>query len=278
MARLSRRIGGTSAFALALNITIWLSVCSSMLAAPSNSSGVEDDYTSRADYRQQEPTVIRTVPSSFLLNKFQSSSPAEVDVFQMNESAFTFAKDGFQFVRRDPDIKEVATEMEKWNQHPRTRQVKTKLAELQYHMAHHMRRFLRRVLPSNMKAYDVKFRALPNKSGDSPHQNEKPQLHQDFNRFPFRVWFPRQRLDGGLIVSPSKGPPFQLFGSSVDVGDAWVFHSDVFHGPEPSNEPEERGYVGTFSFCDNSEGLCFENEHGEEDEIIAQQPRLFLSA
>lgn len=178
---------------------------------------------------------------------------------------FTFAKDGFQFVSQDPDVKEIVTKLDEWNQNPRTRRVKTKSGELQWHMESHMRRFLRKVLPPNLKAYDVTFRALPNKNGESVHQKEKVELHKDFNSHDFRVWLPRQHLGGGLIVSPSKEPPFQLFGGSVDVGDAWVFHSGVYHGPSPWKEPDERGYFGTVSFCTFGEGSCFEEVEDDPD-------------
>lgn len=139
-----------------------------------------------------------------------------------------------------------------------------------------MRRFLRKVLPSHIKAYDVKFRALPVKNGVSAHQNEKPELHKDFNKHALRLWLPKQALKGGLIVSPNQGLPFQFFGTSVDVGDAWVFHSDIYHGPSPLEEPEDRGYFATVSFCLRSEGSCMD-EDPEETEETGLVPALLVA-
>jgi len=224
----------------------------------------------------QAPSVFRTVPSTFLLKKFQGTEPHEIDVYQIDPSMFTFAKDGLQFVSQDPDIIEVIAKLEEWDQHPRTMQVKTKVGELQWHMQVHMRKFLRKVLPSNIKAYDVKFRALPVLNGDSTHQNVKPELHKDFNTHSFRVWLPKRSLDGGLIVSPNNEPPFQLFGGAAEAGDAWVFHAAVYHGPAPWSEPVDRGYFGTVSFCDFAEGACF-HEAESEDVDAYLSPTLLLA-
>jgi len=219
--------------------------------------------------------MFRKVSSMYLLKKFHELTPYEISVFQVDTSMFTFAKDGFQFVSQDADIKAIVAKLDMWSHNPRTRRVKTKIGELQWHMESHMRNFLRKVLPPHIKAYDVTFRMLPIKDGSSAHQNEKPELHQDFNKHDFRVWLPRQHLKGGLIVSPSTEPPFQLFGGSVDVGDAWVFHSGVYHGPAPWEEPPDRGYFGTVSFCRFGEGSCWEEEQDQEDD--STPPALFLS-
>lgn len=206
--------------------------------------------------------VVGKVSSTYLLKKFHGADTQEIDVYQIDPLKFTFARDGFQFVFQDPDVREIVASLDNWSQNLRTRQVKTKIGELQWHMESHMRRFLRKVLPPQTKAFDVKFRMLPIKDGGSLHQNEKPELHKDFNKHDFRVWLPRRHLDGGLIVSPNTDAPFQLFGGQVDVGDAWVFHSGVYHGASPWKEPEDRGYFGTVSFCTYSEGSCW---NGEEE-------------
>mmetsp|Transcript_1536 Transcript_1536/g.2260 ORF Transcript_1536/g.2260 Transcript_1536/m.2260 type:complete len:301 (-) Transcript_1536:380-1282(-) len=247
-------------------------VISSTSSSPTLSSDIRNGTSLSA--KEGAPEVFRKVPSTYLPDKFQAESPDEIDVFQIDPSMFTFAKDGFQFVSQDPDVKEIVTKLDKWSQNPRTRRVKTKIGELQWHMASHMRRFLRKVLPPHIKAYDVTFRVLPNKDGESVHQNEKAELHTDFNKHDFRVWVPRRRLDGGLIVSPSTAPPFQLFGGSVDMGDAWVFHSGVYHGPAPWKEPADRGFFGTVSFCTSGEGSCWKEE---EEEDALPPPTLLLS-
>jgi len=210
-----------------------------------------------------------------LLKKFHGPDPYDISVRQIDPSMFTFAKDGMQFVSQDPDIKEIVTKLDEWSQHPRTLQVKTKIGELQWHMQWHMRKFLRKVLPPHIKAYDLKFRALPDIGGNSAHQNTKAELHQDFNKHDFRLWLPKQRLAGALIVSPSTAPPFQLFGGSVDVGDAWVFQSNMFHGAAPWNDPVDRGYFGTVSFCLFGEGSCWEEER-DEKEMIPSSPVLLI--
>lgn len=124
-------------------------------------------------------------------------------------------------------------------------------------------------------AHKIHFRALPNKDGYSPHQNTKAQLHKDFSSHDLRFWLPKRRLDGGLIVSPQReltdGRAAQLFGSSVDIGDAWVFRSDVYHGAAPWQEPEDRGYFGTVS-------LWKEPDQEEEDKNIPDATSTMLLA
>ncbi|CAE8601787.1 unnamed protein product [Polarella glacialis] len=225
----------------------------------------------------QNASVFRKLSSTYLPSKFRDSHGDEMDVYQADESTFSFARgDGLQFVSQDLDVREIVTKLDQWNKNVRTLRVKTKTGELQWHMTSHMRSFLRKVLPPHIKAYDVKFRALPTKGGNSPHQNDKAELHQDFNQHDFRLWLPRQRLNGGFIVSPSAKPPFQLYGGSADVGDAWIFHSGMYHGPAPwEDEPAaDRGFIGTVSFCTYGEGSCWKNEEEQEEDVVPSSPML----
>jgi len=216
-----------------------------------------NDCTSNCPHVSSVHDVFRSVSSSYFQKVLAHTTPYEAKVLQVHHSTFTFAEDGIEFVSQDVHIKQIINELELWDQIPKSLRVKTRHEDLERRMRTPMRAFLNKVFPKDVLAsnhWSLEFRLLPARNGGSAHQNDKAELHKDFQQFPLRIWLPKRRLEGGLIVSPRtdfrKQAAIQLFGGSVNVGDAWLFASDIYHGAAPWDdvgESQDRGYFATVS-------------------------------